>query len=316
MNIGLIGLGKMGLLHASILSFMPDIHLAAVCEGNGKVVRFAKNMFGQTLFVDSLGKLAGQKLDAVYITTPIPSHFAIAQFLYSENITANIFVEKTLTSNYEESVKLINLAKQSNGVNMVGYMNRFAVTFKKCKELLDQRTIGKIVAFEAHALSSDFIAIKKGTPPRGGVLNDLGSHVLDLAIWYFGELQVKSVKTNTVNDSYFDVKTRDEVEGIFDVSWQRKNFRNPEISLNIKGSLGNIEVNNSCVILQKNNENRLIWYRQDLADNVPFLLGAPEYYREDEHFVKSLEEHHFAEPDFETASKVDQIISEVKQRIF
>jgi len=145
-------------------------------------------------------------------------------------------------------------------------------------------------------------------------LKDLGSHVLDLALWYFRNLRVESVKVNTLNDSCFNVKGPGEIEGNFDISWQRKGFRNPEISLNIKGSTGTIVVDNSNVKLQKNNEKQLVWYRQDLADNVPFLLGAPEYYREDEHFVKSILENHPAEPSFDTAAKVDQIISDVIQR--
>lgn len=314
MNVGVIGLGKMGLLHASILGFFPEVHLSIVCEGNGKIVRFAKNMFRETKFVDSVDKLTGLKLEAVYITTPIPSHFPIAQFIYENKITANLFIEKTLAETYDEAVELNRLAEGSNGINMVGYMNRFAVTFKKSKELLEQGVIGQAVSFEAYALSSDFVSVKKGTLPRGGVLKDLGSHIIDLALWYFQDMQIKSVEVNTINDTRFKVNRSDGLQSVFDISWCRKEYRNPEMSLTIKGSKGIIIVNNSSVKLHKSNEKPIVWYRQDLNDNVPFLLGAPEYYREDEHFIKSIVTNTHAEPNFATAARVDRLISEVIQR--
>ena len=53
------------------------------------------------------------------------------------------------------------------------------------------------------------------------------------------------------------------------------------------------------------------WHRHDLNDNVGFLLGAPEYFREDEYFVDSILNGVSAEPSFETASKVDYVIGKV-----
>ena len=53
------------------------------------------------------------------------------------------------------------------------------------------------------------------------------------------------------------------------------------------------------------------WHRHDLNDNVGFLLGAPEYFREDEYFVESILNGDNAEPSFDTASKVDYIIGKV-----
>lgn len=142
---------------------------------------------------------------------------------------------------------------------------------------------------------------------------DLGSHVLDLALWYFQNLQIESVEGNTIDDIFFKVKDPDGLEGAFDISWRRQGYRNPEIRLTIKGSKGTITVDNSSVRLQ-NNGDPGIWYRHDLNDNVPFLLGAPEYFREDEYFIQSILAGRNAEPSFETASKVDQLISEVTRR--
>ena len=72
-------------------------------------------------------------------------------------------------------------------------------------------------------------------------------------------------------------------------------------------------VNDSNVIVESSGKKPLILYRPALNDNVPFLLGDPEYYREDDHFITSILNGDKAEPSFRTASKVDYIIDKVKK---
>jgi len=129
---------------------------------------------------DDVEEFAGLGLDAVYITTPIPSHFSIAKIVCSKGIAHNLFVEKTLAAKYDDAKKMCALAKGSGGVNMVGYMKRFAVTFNKAKKLLDEGVLGDLVSFDAYAYSSDFVDVEEGSvsASRGGVLGDLGSHLL------------------------------------------------------------------------------------------------------------------------------------------
>jgi hypothetical protein len=91
-----------------------------------------------------------------------------------------------------------------------------------------------------------------------------------------------------------------------------ENYRLPEFGLLIKGSKGIMRVNEDKLELKLDNGKSSMWYRHDLNDNVDFLLGAPEYFREDKCFVKSVLEGCNAEPSFYTASKVDYIIDQVK----
>jgi predicted dehydrogenase len=204
---------------------------------------------------------------------------------------------------------------------MVGYMRRFAVTFKKAKELLAEKTIGEVTSFKAYAFSSDFYESKKGakvSAARGGVLRDLGCHVLDLALWFFGDLQVDSAKLEpSVDDASedsasFTAANSDGLGGEFDISWCIEKYRMPEVGLSISGSKGIINVNDDKVELNLNKGKTQTLYRHDLQDNVFFWLGGPEYFREDECFVKSVIEGCNAYPNFGIASKVDQIIDQIR----
>jgi hypothetical protein len=87
----------------------------------------------------------------------------------------------------------------------------------------------------------------------------------------------------------------------------------PEIGLVIRGAKGKINVNDDEVRLELVNGNTRRWYRHDLNDSVGFLLGAPEYFREDKHFIESVLNGGNAEPSFATASKVDFLIGQVKE---
>ena len=321
LRVAVVGLGKMGLLHASILNVLPNVQLAALCDKGVIVRRFLKKIFKGIRIVDDLEKLSDLGLDAVYVTTPIASHFLVARTIYLTKIARNLFVEKTLASSYDKAKELCALAHRYGDTNMVGYVRRFAVTFKKAEDLLAQDAIGELISFKAYAYSSDFLGNRTRTPAsRGGVLGDLGCHVVDLAIWFFGEFQLRSAKLASLtgdgseDSAYFRVEKSNGLEGEFDISWCMENYRMPVAGLSISGSKGIIEVNDDKLELELNNGKSSIWYRHDLSDNVFFWLGGPEYFREDECFVRSVIEGDNAEPSFYTASKVDQIIEQIKNR--
>ena len=138
LRFAVVGLGKMGLLHASLLNVFPEVELVALCEKSALMNRLFKKVFSKTGIhvVNDIEKLRGLDLDAVYVTTPISSHSFIIKNMYSMDIARNVFTEKTLALNFNQSKELCELAKNSGGINMVGYMKRFSVVFRKAKELL------------------------------------------------------------------------------------------------------------------------------------------------------------------------------------
>lgn len=57
------------------------------------------------------------------------------------------------------------------------------------------------------------------------------------------------------------------------------------------------------------------WYRQNLDDNVGFVLGGPEYYREDKHFIDSIVSGKGTKSDFKSAQKVDYLLEQVRRKV-
>jgi predicted dehydrogenase len=325
LRLAVIGLGKMGLLHASLLNVFPEVELVALCEKSALMSRLFRKVFSKTgvRIVDDVEKIGGLDLDAVYVTTPISSHFPVISALFSKEITRNVFVEKTLALNYDQSKELCALAKSVAGVTMVGYMKRFSVVFRKARELMSQGSLGELLQFKAYAYSSDFLGLtkeSKSSASRGGALSDLGCHVIDLALWILGRFEVRDVLSVARNEAgsetsvSFTTIDSDGLSGKFDISQSMPGYRMPELGLSVECSKGRIDASDDKLFLTLKDGTQQKWYRHDLNDGVHFSIGDPEYYRENLEFVHSVLNNRQNDLSFENSAIVDYVIDEVRNR--
>jgi predicted dehydrogenase len=320
-RIGIIGFGKMGILHATILGALPDAHVVAVCDTKRVVLRLAKKALPSIRVTKDLSELAQLGLDAIYVTTLPGSHYSLVKRIYGEGIARHVFVEKSLAASAEEADEMSRLAQAHESVTLVGYQKRFAVTFRKAKELLDDEAVGNVLSFEAYAYSSDFVgAPSEATPAihRGGVLRDSGCHAIDLALWYFGHLDVVGSSNGRDGDAEMPtdfvsarLRTAQGAEGELMVSSQMEGYRLPEIGMKIDGSLGTLIVNEDRVELTTRDDETRSWHRHDLNDHASFVFGAPEYSRENEEFLRAVTDGQGRGPDFVASTKVEQIIDNI-----
>jgi predicted dehydrogenase len=310
-NVGIVGAGKMGLLHGSLLASTGKARIGAICERSSILRRFLPNLFDQAKVVRDLEDFGTMGLDAVYITTPIPTHFSLALEVMKGGLADHVFVEKTLTSSSKDSTLLAQMAGEGR-ITMVGYNRRFAVTFMKAKNLYEKGEVGEAKSFRAHAYSSDFPVSQAETAgSRGGVLRDLGSHAIDVTRWFLGEIRVSRGSVRQIQGGVtFEAAASTGPSGSISTSWSQVGYRLPEIGLQIIGTKGVLEASDDSVKLVTGGETKE-WFRPTLQDNVPFLLGGPEYYREDEAFLEALGGSQRPQVDFGSALQTDVVIEEV-----
>ncbi len=310
----------MGLLHTSLLSTIPEVQVKAICDQNKRISKMARK-FSNKNIITNLLDLHRFDLDAVFVTTPITSHYHVINSVLTNKIAKNIFTEKALTMNFFDSIDLCETMKDCGGVNMVGYQKRFSVTFKKARELLKTGIIGLPESFKAYSYSSDFQALseaklEKLSISRGGVIRDLGAHAIDLVLWFFGDSALSSGTDDSVLFSRdgvrFSINAKNGVTGKVETSWCKEGYRLPETGLIIKGEKGELIVNDDRVEV---NVSGIVkkWYRHDLNDVSSFVLWATEYYREDWEFIRCLLSHEECSPDFAESAKVDKIIEEANK---
>jgi predicted dehydrogenase len=114
----------------------------------------------------------------------------------------------------------------------------------------------------------------------------------------------------------FTVSSQKGIKGQIKASWCETDYRLPEIGLVIEGSNGqSLTVNDDKVELREKQGEINVWHKQDLKDNTSFMLGGTDYYREDEEFMKAIKSGNTIEPDFSTASRVDELIDSVEKTV-
>ncbi len=121
LNIGVVGIGHLGSLHAKMLADVPDARLAGIFDVDSAKAQRISAEYGTTAY-SSLDDLL-RSVEAVTVATTTTFHFDAA----SKALEAgkHVFVEKPITQTVDEADKLCKLARKKNLVIQVGHIERF-----------------------------------------------------------------------------------------------------------------------------------------------------------------------------------------------
>ncbi|MBI9039897.1 MAG: Gfo/Idh/MocA family oxidoreductase [Lutibacter sp.] len=197
--------------HAPFLFVNPKFNLFAVLE---RTKNLGQEKYPSIKTFRSLEEmLKDDTIELVIVNTPNITHFDFAKQVIQAG--KHIIIEKPFTATVEEAEELINLAKENNVVLSVYQNRRYDSDFKSVKKILDQKVLGEIVDAEIHYDRFDSklsYKIHKETPtPATGTLYDLGSHLIDQALFLFGFpnavfADLDSFRPNSKVEDFFDVK--------------------------------------------------------------------------------------------------------------
>lgn len=327
LQIGVVGLGKMGILHAGIVNALEGSELVSVCETDPLLRRVGTKLLKTIRFYGDTGEmLRRESLDAIFVTTPIVTHLPIIETTERAGTVRGIFVEKPLAANYREALVAANLVRDSRIATAVGYQKRYSPTFTKAKSLLDAKAIGQLKSFSAYSFVAGVFAQGKGwrfDPAQGGALLDLGPHLIDLILWYFGEgsiekAKMESLHSRTVEDKVHATLRCSNVEGEIQICWSQPGYRLMEIGFEIRGEDGVISVSDDRVSLEVFRSTRGFergryqYSKPSLYEGVDFLIGDPEYCIEDKLFLNSLDGKDAFPVDFGQAIGVNDLIDKIR----
>jgi predicted dehydrogenase len=327
LKVGIVGLGKMGILHAGIINSIPNTSVTAICEKESFLSSAARTFLPKRISVykDHQTMVAEEQLDAVCVTTPIGTHASIVDDLLRSNTALSMFVEKPLASSYGEAQIACEASARSRGVNMVGFQKRFSPVFQKAKQLIDQEIVGDLMFFRGYCFSSD--VLREGSAWRfrkntGGVLLDSAPHLLDLLIWFFGEPTTtaavkKQVYSREVEDYVHAVFSYESgLQGHVDACWSVPNFRLPEFLIEIYGKEGILSVTDDYMKFAPGRGSGKMgggqtYHRQSFETSAPFLLADIDYTMEDVAFLNAVRTRIAPEPSFIQGAKVNLLIDKI-----
>ena len=190
MDLAVVGLGKMGLSHLSMIKTHPDVRLVGLCDETKYMRDVLHKYTGVPNFADFTTLLDEAKPAAVIIATPTHLHARMVREAVERGI--HVFCEKPLYTDHAESAALTALAAEHNVVTQVGYHNRFVASFGEVRRLLKLGAIGPVNTALAEAygpvvLKPSGNGWRSRRTSGGGSLYDYAAHPLNLLTWYLGE---------------------------------------------------------------------------------------------------------------------------------
>lgn len=157
-NVGVIGTGKMGLLHSGIFNSLEGSKLAAISEKDTMMSTVLKKYLNEVNVYKNYEKMFEKEdLDIIVITTPVFLHKDMIEDAISQGL--NVFVEKPLALNSEECNSILN--KKNHVINLVGYCRRFMETYNLVKELIDESIMGNVNFFKSQLFVEQVFNKKK-----------------------------------------------------------------------------------------------------------------------------------------------------------
>ena len=302
LRVAVIGAGKMGLLHAGIFNSLQNSTLTAISEKDQMIIRFGKKYLPKVHFYEDYEKMFNEeKIDIVAITTPVFLHHPMIEKAMDHDL--NIFVEKPLSISGNECRSI--LSRNYKRKSQVGYCRRFMGTYSLARKILSECLLGNINYFDARIFVGWVFAPGKGwmyDPAKsgGGALIDLGTHAIDMLHFLFGEFS--SVQANAKNVYNKDVEDYvslnltllNNIIGSLQISWSIKNFRMPELKIDIYCERGKITVTEKYIEIFSDihhdpvKKGWNIFYKQDITPEVAVNLAGPEYSLEDQQLVDAI----------------------------
>jgi predicted dehydrogenase len=288
----IIGWGRMGITHASIINGLyPNKYDTIIVEPNRKVRLITRQTFGYKVVKDiSDISLLNAK---VLITTPPIMHKDLTDIALRCGANS-VFVEKPFG--------LFDKRVSDDPRITIGYVLRFTEIAQELKNIISAEGCVRIqLDYSSHTLTK---------PPKGwrnsihgGVLNEMGSHLIDLMLYLGGEHNFK-IESSFVKSVISDVDDIVSVKGTLgnikvelSLNWVNSNYRKPIWS-------GSIETNN-----------RILQFDQQSIDG-GFDAARVDYYVRGRDF--SLQMKHFIENDKTIicdslqANKVHDVIMKIK----
>ena len=195
-RIALLGCGAVsGLFYAPALQYLQAQGIATVAAvfdpDAARAGTFCAPFPGAVAHADE-SFLEKVPLDLAIVASPVGFHEAHTVRALAAGIA--VLCEKPLAANTESGERMIAAALKYQRILAVGLLRRFYSNVQFTRQIIRDKTLGSVTSFSIHeggpfnwpARSDSFF--RKNTA-GGGVLLDLGVHVLDLAINWFGEPQ-------------------------------------------------------------------------------------------------------------------------------
>jgi scyllo-inositol 2-dehydrogenase (NAD+) len=211
LNIGLIGVGRLGRVYARDLAGrIPETRLVAVADTQGNLAKEAADEFDVAKsYTDPLALMDDASVDAIVIVTP--THVHREHVIAAASRKKPVFCEKPPALSLTEIAEMRDAVAKSGVFLQMGFMRRFDAGYAAAKKQIDAGKIGEPLVFKATSRDPFRPSLEYANPASsGGMLIDMGIHDFDLARWFMGD--VKTVSAIGATIAYPELKTVGDID--------------------------------------------------------------------------------------------------------
>lgn len=192
LRVALLGFGAAGMyFHAPFIAATPGLRLAFIVTRDPAKAALARAEYPDVEILESAERVwqRREQVDLVVVATPNSSHVTLATAAIEAGLP--VVVDKPVAVSAAAARALIDLAR-GRGVLLTVFQNRrFDGDFQTLRALLDSGELGRPVRFESRFERWRLVPKpgwrENGDPAEGGgLLMDLGSHLIDQALQLFG----------------------------------------------------------------------------------------------------------------------------------
>lgn len=201
-RLAIVGTGGMANAHADSFKSIRGCRLTAVCDIVPERAKAFAEKHAVPAWYDDFGALLkAETVDAVSIVSNDVSHHPLA--LQAIAAGKHVLCEKPLALNYPDAREMARAAARRKVINMVNLSYRRSSALERAADLVRSGAIGRVMHFEASYLqswlssrvwgdwrtSSAWLWRLSTRHGSGGVLGDIGVHILDFATYPVGPLK-------------------------------------------------------------------------------------------------------------------------------
>jgi scyllo-inositol 2-dehydrogenase (NADP+) len=193
-NVAIVGYGLAGAtFHAPLVKVTEGLKIKYIVARSEEKQTKARNDHPSAEIVSDLESLLKQSKDIGLAVIATPNKEHAPQAMACLNAGIPVVVDKPMALNSAQCAELIDLSQRKGTLLSVFQNRRWDNDFLTLKQLLAKETLGKILRFESRyeryrpALRPNAWREQLDTEQGGGILFDLGSHLIDQATQLFGQ---------------------------------------------------------------------------------------------------------------------------------
>jgi predicted dehydrogenase len=179
-RVGVVGLGYWGPNLARNLEAVPGCELRWLCDPDEQAREKLAASFPRAQTTGELEDLLNDdKLDAVVLATPVPTHAELA--IRVAQAGKHCFVEKPLATNAADAEAAVAAAASAGRILMVGHLLEYHPAVGRLKQLIDDDELGPLYYLYGNRLNLGVLRAEENA------LWSLGAHDVSVVLHLIGE---------------------------------------------------------------------------------------------------------------------------------